>query len=108
MQPRPPPWLPAQQLPRSHPSAPLRRLKPMWLAIDAGNTNVVLGVFDDQARLVRTYRLSTHPIGTADELKARIQALLAASDTPRKLEDFKDVVLASVVPRFTRIARRAL
>jgi type III pantothenate kinase len=82
----------------------------MWLAIDAGNTNVVLGVFDSSGRgprPLRTYRLSTHPIATHDELKARVQAVLATGDSPLKLADFDDIVLASVVPRFTRIAKRA-
>lgn len=84
----------------------------MWLGIDAGNSNLVLGLFSGQAgetRPLRTYRLSTHPLGTPDELRARIQSVLALSgmNDSEFLDDHSDIVLASVVPAFTQLARRA-
>jgi predicted NBD/HSP70 family sugar kinase len=40
---------------------------PMLLAIDIGNTNIVVGVFDED-RLLHSWRLSTQPQRTADEM----------------------------------------
>ena len=40
------------------------------LAIDVGNTNIVLGVFEGE-RLARSWRLATYRERTADELGAR-------------------------------------
>ncbi|MES1254446.1 MAG: type III pantothenate kinase [Acidobacteriota bacterium] len=48
----------------------------MLLAIDLGNTNIVLGVFDG-ARLVDTWRLATMRERTADELALLVDLLLA-------------------------------
>jgi type III pantothenate kinase len=39
----------------------------MLLAIDVGNTNTVLGIFDKD-KLVRSWRVKTDPRDTADEL----------------------------------------
>lgn len=79
----------------------------MWLGIDAGNTNIVIGVFSDKGpRPLRTFRLSTHPIGTPDELRMRIRGVLALSEGSR-IDDHTPIVLASVVPAFTRVARHA-
>jgi type III pantothenate kinase len=81
----------------------------MWLGIDAGNSQVVLGVFGEGPKPVRSFRLSTHPVGTADELRARVQAVLAMSGLPGMLtlDDHIEVLLSSVVPAFTRVARQA-
>lgn len=79
----------------------------MWLGIDAGNTNLVIGVFSHQSpRPLRTFRLSTHPIGTPDELRMRIRGVLSLSEGTR-IDDNTPIVLASVVPEFTRVARYA-
>jgi type III pantothenate kinase len=48
----------------------------MLLAIDIGNTNTVLGVFDDE-KLVRSWRIKTDARSTADELMLTFQGLLA-------------------------------
>ena len=42
----------------------------MLLAIDVGNTNTVLGVFEDKA-LIRSWRVKTDPRDTSDELWVR-------------------------------------
>jgi len=48
----------------------------MLLAIDVGNTNTVLGVFEDKA-LIRSWRVKTDPRDTSDELWVRYSALVA-------------------------------
>jgi type III pantothenate kinase len=83
----------------------------MFLAVDAGNSNVVLGVFASDAvtsnsvRPARTYRILTHPAGTPDELRVRIHSVLSIDGV--LLTDLQDVVLASVVPAFTAVFKQA-
>jgi len=48
----------------------------MLLAIDVGNTNTVLGVYDGEI-LVRSWRVKTDPRSTADELWLQFGALVA-------------------------------
>ena len=48
----------------------------MLLAIDVGNTNTVLGVFDGKV-LERSWRVKTDPRNTADELWLQFSALAA-------------------------------
>ena len=50
----------------------------MLLAVDIGNTNTVLGVFDD-ATLVESWRVKTDARDTADELALTYQGLLGST-----------------------------
>src|SRR5437764_727429 len=79
------------------------------LAADVGNTNVVLGVYEN-AKLLRTWRLATVHDRTEDELAVSIDGLLAQHDLA--LSDLDALVVGSVVPSltqsFTRLAERYL
>ena len=68
----------------------------MLLAADVGNTEIVLGVFEG-SELRRTWRLSTRPERTSDELALQLAGLLHQRDLayPKDLTGF---VVASVVP----------
>jgi type III pantothenate kinase len=70
----------------------------MLLAIDIGNTNIVLGVFDG-ARLVHSWRLQTLRERTADELGLLVDGLFAHSQIDRV--KIRGVILGSVVPPLT-------
>ena len=76
------------------------------LAADIGNTNLTLGLFEGD-RLVGSWRATTRPTATSDELAASIADLLALDD--RHLADLDAVAIASVVPPATatlaRVAR---
>ncbi len=79
----------------------------MLLAIDVGNTNTKLGVFDG-ARLVASSRLTTRREQTADEYGVYTQALLRERGVePGRIAG---VALSSTVPRvegtLTEMARR--
>ncbi|MGO9081342.1 MAG: type III pantothenate kinase [Streptosporangiaceae bacterium] len=50
----------------------------MLLAIDVGNTNTVLGIFDGE-EVVEHWRIATDPVRTADELAVIMRGLLAGS-----------------------------
>jgi type III pantothenate kinase len=65
------------------------------LAIDVGNTNIVLGVFRD-ADLVHSWRLTTLRERTADELGILVTSLCEHHGIRR--DDISGVVMASVVP----------
>lgn len=71
----------------------------MLLAIDVGNTNIVLGVFDGK-RLAKSWRLVTLRERTADEVGILVTQLFAASGLSPK--DVTGIILASVVPPLTR------
>ncbi|MGE0448660.1 MAG: type III pantothenate kinase [Vicinamibacterales bacterium] len=70
----------------------------MLLAIDVGNTNIVLGVFDG-TDLVRSWRLQTLRERTSDELGLLVDGLFAHDRIERATID--GVVLGSVVPPLT-------
>jgi type III pantothenate kinase len=70
----------------------------MLLAIDIGNTNIVLGVFDGD-QLIQSWRLSTNRQRTTDELGIWICQLFEHRRLDIRSVD--GVVLASVVPQLT-------
>ncbi|GAC1577393.1 MAG: type III pantothenate kinase [Candidatus Dormibacteria bacterium] len=67
----------------------------MLLAVDIGNSNTVLGAFEDE-RLVQHWRIATRIDYTADELGVILRGLFGASGC--RLEDVRDMVISSVVP----------
>jgi len=70
----------------------------MLLAIDIGNTNIVLGIFDGLT-LRHSWRLATARERTADELGLMVSQLLDRDGiTPAQIDG---VVMASVVPPLT-------
>lgn len=70
----------------------------MLLAIDIGNTNIVLGVFDGD-RLVQSWRLTTIRERTADELGVLLSSLCERHGVAPA--SVSGIVLASVVPPLT-------
>ena len=74
----------------------------MLLAIDVGNTNIVLGVFDGAA-LVRSWRLQTARERTSDELGLLVHALFDHDKIDRS--KIQGIVLGSVVPPLTTTMR---
>jgi type III pantothenate kinase len=70
----------------------------MLLVVDVGNTQTVLGLYEGE-RLVAHWRVATAATDTADELDARIRALLALKGLGRGL--VTEVGIASVVPPLT-------
>lgn len=68
----------------------------MLLAIDVGNTQTHFGVFEDD-ELVDHWRFATNGEDTADELAARLSALLGLRGL--SLLSVSAVAIASVVPR---------
>jgi len=72
----------------------------MLLVIDVGNSNIVLGIYDDQ-KLVRNWRLSTDKSRTSDEYGVLLHSLFASAGL-----DFKTIdaaIISSVVPPLTGV-----
>jgi type III pantothenate kinase len=67
----------------------------MLLAIDVGNTNIVLGVFDGE-RLAESWRLQTLRERTADEIGILVIHLFEQSGIDKSRID--GIILSSVVP----------
>jgi type III pantothenate kinase len=74
----------------------------MLLAIDVGNTNIVLGVFEGKG-LVQSWRLQTVRERTSDELALLVDGLFAHNRIERGQVD--GVILGSVVPPLTGTIR---
>ncbi len=74
----------------------------MLLAIDAGNTNIVLGLFQKD-KLLGSWRLTTQSYQTPDELGLIIRRLLNVDGG--YAEQITAVVLSSVVPSIVRPLR---
>lgn len=70
----------------------------MLLAIDVGNTNTVLGLFDGE-KLTDTFRIKTDARSTADELALMFRGLLAGAEPP------DGIVVCSTVPGVQRELR---
>jgi len=73
----------------------------MLLAIDVGNTNTVLGLFDGE-KLTSSWRMKTDARETADELALKFKAIL--SDSPQ----VTGISLCSTVPAVLREMRTML
>ena len=78
------------------------------LAIDIGNTNVSLGLFDypasGSAVLSEHWRIATHREQTSDETVLTVRALFRQVD--RKCEEITDIAISSVVPPLLPIWER--
>lgn len=75
----------------------------MLLAIDVGNSQTVIGVFDD-ARLLDHWRVSTAPNRTADEHALVLDGVLGFSGLDLRTE-VTGVTICSVVPQVTERMR---
>jgi len=67
----------------------------MLLAVDVGNSHMVIGVFDDK-QLRCHWRVKTDPASTVDELASLFHCLFIMEDI--RFSDISGVIIASVVP----------
>jgi type III pantothenate kinase len=75
----------------------------MLLAIDIGNTETTVGMFDED-ELAHTWRLATQPERTSDELALILNSFLAFKRM-RFDPHVTGVAVSSVVPRATQAMR---
>ncbi len=77
----------------------------MLLAIDVGNSQVALGMFDGD-ELVGHWRVSTEPEATIDEIRWQMTGILGADGFVGA--DIRGVAISSVVPAMTSSLRRII
>lgn len=77
----------------------------MLLAIDVGNTQTVIGVYDGE-ELRHMWRIATNKNHTSDELRLKLMPLLSSEGIGA--DDLGGAALASVVPQLTHGWRSAL
>lgn len=77
----------------------------MILAIDVGNTNIVIGAFEGDT-LLKNWRLSTDHSRSADELGLFIVQLFEYNGL--SIDSISDIVLSSVVPQIMFSLERAV
>ncbi|MBP3856485.1 MAG: type III pantothenate kinase [Ruminiclostridium sp.] len=78
----------------------------MLMTIDVGNTNTVLGAFDNNESLVFGMRMETNTKRMADEYTVLISNYLQLNDIPVKEVD--SAIVSSVVPPVTEQIRTSL
>jgi len=78
----------------------------MLLAIDIGNSNVVMGCLDSEGKVVCTLRMVTDLKKTEDEYAAGMQAILVHNGI--NCAGFEGAIICSVVPPLTEIFRLAV
>lgn len=78
----------------------------MFLAIDVGNTQTTLGLFDEGGALVRGWRMATNASDTSDSLHARLFTYFMKDGMA--LSDVSAAGVASVVPPLERAWRHCL
>ncbi len=72
----------------------------MILAIDIGNSNIVIGVFNNE-KLMQNWRLRTRLHQSIDEYEMLIRGMILACNF--SLEETKGAILSSVVPELTDV-----
>lgn len=77
----------------------------MLLAIDVGNTNIVLGVYSDE-KLLFTMRIASDKNRTSDELAVSIKSVLAFHNVD--VSKIDDSIISSVVPEITNTLKTSI
>ena len=77
----------------------------MILAIDIGNTNIVLGGFLDD-KLMFTARIATNANKTEDEYATKIKNILALHQVEKN--EIKGAIISSVVPPLNSVMKKAI
>lgn len=77
----------------------------MLLAIDVGNTQTVLGLYEAD-KLLHMWRIATNKLHTSDELRIKVKPLFESEGIDAALVD--GAVLASVVPSLTEAWHTAM
>ena len=77
----------------------------MLLAVDIGNTNITLGLYDDEV-LLFTARLATSKTETADQYAVEIKNILLLHGC--RHENIEDAIISSVVPAVGKAISNAI
>lgn len=77
----------------------------MILAVDVGNTNIVLGgLVDDKLQFVA--RIATNSVKTEDEYATKIRSILSLHDVDKR--EVTGAIISSVVPPLNSVIKKAI
>jgi type III pantothenate kinase len=76
----------------------------MWLVVDVGNTNTVMGIYEGK-RLLHRWRVASDQERTADEHTLLLRQLCSAASL--KVDKIDGIVIGSVVPALTKTFAQA-
>lgn len=77
----------------------------MLAAIDIGNTNITIGLIDND-QLVQRYRLTTKVLRTSDEFSFTLKTFADMAGITK--DDIEDVIITSVVPKVMHSCRNGI
>ena len=77
----------------------------MLLAIDIGNTNIVMGVIEND-KIIFTGRLATDKVKTADEYALQFNGMMELHNVEKS--EIEGVIISSVVPPLILTMKRAI
>lgn len=75
----------------------------MLLVIDVGNSNIVLGIYDERT-LLRHWRISTDKSRTSDEYGVLLNTLFSLEEL--SFSSIKSIIISSVVPPLTPVLEK--
>lgn len=78
----------------------------MVFTVDVGNTNIVLGAFDENDRLLFTSRIMTDHSKTADQYAITFKDIFLLYDIDKT--GFKGAIISSVVPSLIPVLKEAI
>lgn len=78
----------------------------MVFTVDAGNTNIVLGAFDNDDKLIFNARLATESNKTSDQYAVAINELIRLDGLCAK--DFTAAIISTVVPTLSTTLKEAI
>jgi len=78
----------------------------MILMVDAGNTNISIGIALEDGSVVSNFRLTTDLVRTEDEISAQICQILSLRNI--KKEEITGAIISSVVPKLNSCLQEAI
>lgn len=77
----------------------------MLLAVDIGNTNITIGLYDEN-NLLFVSRLATERVRTPDQYAAELSSIFNIHSV--NTNDFQGAIICSVVPELTNVIKEAI
>lgn len=78
----------------------------MVFTVDAGNTNIVLGAFDDSGKLIFTSRVATEISKTEDQYAITFYEIIRLNGLER--DSFDGAIISTVVPSLIPVFKNAV
>ncbi|MDD4388124.1 MAG: type III pantothenate kinase, partial [Bacilli bacterium] len=78
----------------------------MILGIDIGNTNIVIGIFDEKSQMLGNFRIQTNPLQTTDEFGVKLLEIFRFYGYD--YQKVSGVIVSSVVPELDYVFEKMI